>query len=214
MTGFALELRKSTATAHRDAESTGFLSRLAAGAVPVAGFAALAGQHYLIYRELEEAGRRLRADPVAGALVDAALDRLPALQNDLRELHGRGWAGRVTALPATTRYTERLRTRCGDWPGGFIAHHYVRYLGDLSGGLMLEPALRSSYGAGTSFYVFDRIPDPRAYKDTYRARLDALPYPPEELARVAAEAAVAYQLNIDVLRELDREFPDGLASAA
>ncbi|WP_033344317.1 biliverdin-producing heme oxygenase [Catenuloplanes japonicus] len=214
MTGFALELRKATATAHRDAESTGFLSRLAAGAVPVAGFAALVSQHYLIYRELEEAGARMRADPVAGAFVDAALDRLPALEADLRELLGRGWAGEVTALPATVRYTDRLRGACAEWPAGFIAHHYVRYLGDLSGGLMLGPALRSSYGTGTSFYVFDGIADPRGYKDVYRERLDALPYAPEELDRLAAEAAIAYQLNIDVLRELGRDFPDDLASAA
>ncbi|MDP9795102.1 heme oxygenase [Catenuloplanes nepalensis] len=214
MTGFALDLRKSTATAHRDAESTGFLSRLAVGAVPVAGFAALVAQHYLIYRELEGVGERRRADPVAGAFADPALDRLPALEADLRELHGLGWASAVAAVPATERYTERLRTACADWPAGFIAHHYVRYLGDLSGGLMLGPALRSSYGAGTSFYVFDAIPDPRAYKDAYRTRLDTLPYPPEELGRLAAEAAIAYQLNIDVLRELGLDFPDDLATAA
>ncbi|MDR7275173.1 hypothetical protein [Catenuloplanes atrovinosus] len=55
--------------------------------------------------------------------------------------------------------------------------------------------------------ALDSGTDPRAYQDAYRARLDALPYPPEELERLSAEAAIASRLTIDVLGDLGRAFP-------
>jgi heme oxygenase len=38
MTGFAARLRRATMTEHREAETRGFISRLLAGQVPIAGF--------------------------------------------------------------------------------------------------------------------------------------------------------------------------------
>jgi hypothetical protein len=63
MTGFAARLRRATMTEHREAETRGFISRLLAGQVPIAGFTQLTAQYLAIYRELEAARSTAWAGP-------------------------------------------------------------------------------------------------------------------------------------------------------
>ncbi|GAA4934165.1 biliverdin-producing heme oxygenase [Actinoplanes utahensis] len=218
---------------HREAETRSFISRLMAGEVPMAGFAALTAQYLAIYRELEAAATRMRtgaalvAAPSSGpvpALVagfaDPALNRVPSLEADLAHLYGSDWESAVTVLDSTRAYADRLRGLAATSPTHFIAHHYVRYLGDLSGGQMIGRTLAKVYGlgdAGTSFYRFERIPDARAYKVAYRARLDALNLPDDQATTLIDEAQLAFRYNAAVFVELGAlhpENPEDLASAA
>ncbi|MBG0560841.1 biliverdin-producing heme oxygenase [Actinoplanes aureus] len=217
MTGFAARIRRATMVEHRAAESRSFISRLMAGTVPLAGFAELTAQYLAVYRELEAAAGLMRTDAVAGAFADPALFRVAALEADLAHLYGPGWKSALTTLPATEHYTQRLREYCRTSPGHFIAHHYVRYLGDLSGGQLIGRSLADKYGlgrAGTSFYRFEQIPDPRAYKTAYRERLDGLDLPEDELGGVVAEAQLAFACNGAIFQELGAAYPDDLAPAA
>jgi heme oxygenase len=216
MTTFAARLRRATMAQHREAETRSFVSRLLDGDVPRAGFAALTGQYLTIYRELEAAAERMRADPTAGPFADPALTRAPALEDDLAHLHGPDWERSVVTLDATERYARRLREHCHTSPAHFIAHHYVRYLGDLSGGLSVGRSVAETYRlsrAGVTFYTFDQITDPRAYKIAYRERLNALPFGEEGLATVVAEAQLAFSLNAAVLQELGAAYPDDVVPA-
>ena len=216
MSGFAARIRRATMVEHREAETRTFISRLMAGTVPPTGFAQLTAQYLVIYRELETAAGLMRDDATAGAFADPALFRVPALEADLAHLHGPGWESAVTTLASTRRYADHLREHCRTSPAHFVAHHYVRYLGDLSGGRLIGRTLTEKYGLGhdgTSFYRFERIGDPRAYKKAYRERLDALDLPEEQLAVVLAEARLAFGFNSAVLTELGAIHPD-LASAA
>jgi heme oxygenase len=93
----------------------------------------------------------------------------------------------------------------------------VRYLGDLSGGQMVGRTVAQTYRLGrdgVTFYSFDRIDDPRAYKVAYRSRLDALPFPEETLAALVAESQLAFRLNAAVFSELGAAYPDDYAPAA
>jgi heme oxygenase len=217
MTGFAARIRKATMSEHRDAETRGFIARLMDGTVPVAGFAALTAQYLIVYRELEAAALAMRDDPVAGDFADPALSRVAALESDLAHLYGPDWAAHVEPVEATRRYAERLREFCHTSPGHFVAHHYVRYLGDLSGGQLVGRRVAATYhlGApGTAFYRFDQIADPKAYKTVYRARLDALDLPAGELDTVVAESRLAFTLNAAMFQELGTAYPEDLVSAA
>ncbi|MET7396904.1 biliverdin-producing heme oxygenase [Dactylosporangium sp. NPDC005572] len=206
---FSAAVRRSTEGRHRDAEQAVFLGQLVTGALPLAGYAAMVAQHHHIYSVLEEAAAVMRDDPVAGPFVHDGLTRLPALEADLRELDGAG----LPPSPATQRYTQRLRDVCFTWPGGFVAHHYTRYLGDLSGGQYIAAAVRRHYTtSATSFYAFDGIGSPAAFKARYRSALDAAPWDQEERRRIVDEVLVAYQLNIDVLTDLGREHAAGQAA--
>lgn len=178
---------------------------LLAGDLPRAAYADLAAQHYFAYRVLEGAAAQLRDDPVAGPFVFDELTRLPALERDLAHLLGADWAEQVRPNTATERYCARLREKCSTWPGGFIAHSYTRYLGDLSGGRAIRTAVERTFAltdAGTDFYRFPAIPNPREFKDDYRDRLDRAPWSAQEQEQVVQEVLAAYRLNTDVLVEL------------
>ena len=200
----SVRLRNGTRGDHDAAQGSGFLDALAAGRLPLAAYADLAAQHWFIYEQLERAAAAMAGDPTAGPFVRPELTRLPALSADLEHLLGPGWRGRIEALPATGAYRDRLGAVAFDRPAGFIAHHYTRYLGDLSGGQYLGPAIAASYGlsgAGHRFFIFDGI-DPPAFRGRYRDLLDSLCWSGTDEESFRAEVSRAYRLNIDVLREL------------
>ncbi|AGL14366.1 heme oxygenase (biliverdin-producing) [Actinoplanes sp. N902-109] len=198
----SVRLRTGTRSDHDAAQGSGFLDRLAAGTLPRAAYADLATQHYFIYETLENAATAMADDPVAGRFVFPELTRLPALVADLTLLTGVDGPG--DPLPATHEYCERLREVAFDEPWGFIAHHYTRYLGDLSGGQYLGPAIAKAYGlngAGHRFFVFDGV-QPPAFRARYRELLDEVRFPADDEERFLSEVTEAYRLNIAVLAEL------------
>ncbi|MGA5301179.1 biliverdin-producing heme oxygenase [Nucisporomicrobium flavum] len=197
----SVRLRSATRSDHDEAQGSGFLDRLASGSLPRAAYADLATQHWFIYETLEQAAVVMAADPVAGPFVFPELTRLPALTDDLAVLTSQD---RYAPLPATERYRARLREVAFDRPWAFIAHHYTRYLGDLSGGQYLGPAIAKAYGLdgpGHRFFVFDGV-SPPAFRTRYRALLDDLALSPDDEGSLLAEVSEAYRLNIAVLADL------------
>ncbi|MDR7280856.1 biliverdin-producing heme oxygenase [Catenuloplanes atrovinosus] len=204
---FALRLRRETGRAHRSAEGAGYLAALTSGQLDREGYALLVAQHYFIYEVLESAAEVMRADPVAGPFAAPELTRLPELVADLEFLLGAGWRDRIEATPGTLDYRARMTATCFGDPAGFVAHHYTRYLGDLSGGFHIGDAVRAAYGLGvdgTRFYRFDTLGDPDEFKNRYRALLDAAPWDRAVQDRLIAEVLVAYDLNNRVFADLHR----------
>jgi heme oxygenase len=206
--GLAALLREQTRIAHEHAETAPFVRQLIGGELPITAYAALAAQNHAIYSTLEELAEGWRGDPIAGPFVLDELTRTPQLEHDLARLLGPDWRTQAERLrvPATDRYVAHLRRVCADWPGGFVAHHYVRYLGDLSGGQVIRQALHRIYGdvgdeAGT-FYFFERIDKIKPFRDHYRDLLDQAPLTDGDRERVIAEAIAAFELNRAVFVDL------------
>ena len=123
--------------------------------------------------------RAHRDDPLVAVVYDPALERLSAIDADLHHWAD-GSSGKVDS-PAAEEYRGRLESVRG---GALLAHHYTRYLGDLSGGRVIRRALDRAFnlsGVGLAFYDFPMQPKP--YKDAYRARLDALDLQTETIRR-------------------------------
>jgi heme oxygenase len=188
------------------------MANLLDGRLGRTAYAELSAQLWFVYRALEESGERLADHPVVGPLIDPALFRTPALESDLAHLLGPGWRSGLVPLPAARAYADRIREVAVDWPAGYAAHHYTRYLGDLAGGQVIRSVAERTWGFrhkgdGVRFYVFDRVPNPAEFRRAYRARLDALPLDEVAQRRVAEEAAHAFRLNRALFRELDGRFP-------
>lgn len=200
--GFAARLRDATTHDHEQAETSTFMADLLAGQLDLAAYHQLVVQHLTIYRALEAGAAALRDHPAVAPFHDPALERLPALHADLAWLrtHDRDQVEHV--LPATRRYAERIAEVAAAWPGGFVAHHYTRYLGDLSGGLHIGRVLDRQLAGGTDFYRFPGIANPKRFKDGYRAALDTAPWDEDERARIVAEVARSYASNQAVFAEL------------
>ena len=113
---------------------------------------------------------------------------------------GRSRLGRARLpAPAPRPYVRRLNEVASTWPGGFVAHHYTRYLGDLSGGRPIGSCSRAVRvrHERRPFCIFDQLADPTAFEDTYRAQLDAAPWDAAERERVMAEVELASTLTTD-----------------
>ncbi len=198
------QFRLGTRQAHETAETTGFITRLMSGELSVAAYADLAAQQYPIYRALEEVSEALRADDRGATLVFDELTRTPSIEADLAFLFGPQWSEEIDILPQATAYADRIREIGGDL-AAYAAHAYTRYLGDLSGGQIIQRMMQRHYemGAeGLTFYDFDEIPKAKPFKDVYRERLDALPLTEDEQAAAVSEAQHAFALNTELFAAL------------
>ncbi|MER6123712.1 biliverdin-producing heme oxygenase [Streptomyces sp. NPDC001795] len=211
-TAFSALIRTASLDQHREANTSAFISGLLGGRLGVDAFTRYTEQLWFVYEALESGVERLTADPVAGPFVRPELFRLTALERDLAHLRGPEWREHITTLPATRRYAARVRECAERWPGGYVAHHYTRYLGDLAGGQIIRDTAERTWGFsrkgdGVRFYVFEGIPNPAAFRRTYRTLLDGIGVDDLEKQRIVAECRRAYALNTAVFRALSEEFP-------
>jgi heme oxygenase len=198
-------MRTGSQVEHEAAEGSTFMAELLAGRINEVGYATYLLRLRQVYAALESVPRLLSGDPYVDAVHDEALERLAAIDADLEV-----WAPGETLQAhsaAATAYCERvLDSRA--WGGLYAAHHYTRYLGDLSGGQAIGRILDREFdlaGRGTAFYDFTPVGKPKPYKDGYRARLDALGANPEEKRRIVEEVKVAFGLNQALFTELGQE---------
>ncbi|TIC86753.1 biliverdin-producing heme oxygenase [Nocardioides sp. GY 10113] len=200
----SVAMRDGSRTEHEAAENSAFMSELLEGRLTAQAYADLLLRLRRVYAALEEAARELAADPLVGPLHDPALERLAAIDADLAHW-APGTDPDLVDSPAATAYAERL-VAASSWGGLLVAHHYTRYLGDLSGGQVIGRLLSRTYdlpeGRGVAFFEFPGIAKPKPYKDAYRAALDALPLGPADRDRVVDEVRVAFRLNQELFAEL------------
>ncbi|GAA2559757.1 biliverdin-producing heme oxygenase [Streptomyces levis] len=212
MESFSTLIRTASREQHEEVRGSTFLSDLLGHKLGVDAFARYTEQLWFVYQALESAAERLAGDPVAGPFVRPELFRTAALEQDLEYLRGPGWRSAIGALPATLEYAGRITECARDWPAGYVAHHYTRYLGDLSGGQIIRDTAEKTWGFarkgdGVRFYVFEEIPNPAAFKRGYWELLDAVPGDELERQRIVAECKRAYELNNGVFLALGEEFP-------
>ena len=212
MDSFSTLIRTASHEQHMEAETSTFMTDLLGGRLGVDAYARYTEQLWFVYEALESGAQGLASDRVAGPFVRPELFRLAALERDLEHLRGPDWRATLTALPATRVYADRVATVAREWPAGYIAHHYTRYLGDLSGGQIIRDKAERTWGFarkgdGVRFYVFEGISNPAAFKREYRALLDAVAVDDLEKQRIVAECKRAFSLNSDVFRALGEEFP-------
>jgi heme oxygenase len=197
---FSTVLRRTTTPDHGAAEGAGFMTALMAGALDRDAVGTLAVQLLTVYRALEAAVAPYVNDAVLGPVLDPALARTAALEADVAAL-----ACGLRPSPAAQAYAARINA-VADRNDLLLAHHYTRYLGDLSGGQAIGTLVRRHYGlvdAGTAFYTFDGIADPMAFKRGYREHLDRLPDLGVDLDAFIHEVRLAYTHNRAVIDELD-----------
>ncbi|QLL06860.1 biliverdin-producing heme oxygenase [Mycobacterium vicinigordonae] len=201
---FSVAMKEGSTAEHEAAEHSPYVSELLSGRVNRQGYADYLLRLRVIYQGLEEAVRAYRNDPLVAAVYDPALERLAAIDADLQ--HWAPGAGHHVDSPAARAYRDRLAT--ATWGGALVAHHYTRYLGDLSGGQAIGKILDRTFGlngAGLSFYEFPMRPKP--YKDAYRRRLDALDLDADQIDRAVDEVKIAFNLNQALFNELATNLP-------
>lgn len=210
--GLAARLRDATAVEHKDTENRGFITRLMGGELDMAAYTRYLAQYAYVYRALE-ARTAQPGDPAF--LADPALPRFAAIESDLVHLGASDWEAMHPALSATQAYVDHLLAIPTADVARYLAHHYTRYLGDLSGGQAIARLVARHYDATEdqlAFYRFDLIDSPVRFKRAYREQLDALDLDPVQEAALIAEAKGAFGFNAAIFEALGGEVPATVAS--
>ena len=203
---FAKELKEGTKKSHSAAENTAFVKSFLRGVISKESYRTLVSDLYFVYSALEEDFRIFKNDPVLGALYLPELERVTALETDLRYYYGPIWRSIVKPSEACQRYVDRIHEVAGTEPELLIGHHYTRYLGDLSGGQILKGIAQKALNLkdeGLSFYEFNKIDDAKIYKEKYRSILDKLPLTDSQQNAIITEANYAFRLNMYMFDTLE-----------
>ena len=197
-------LRARTGAAHTAAERSGIISDLLNRRASRFGFALLLRNLLPVYDALERGLARHAATAPVDAIVRPELARRGALEQDLARIAGEGWRD-LPIAPATLRYAERIEAVSGGAADRLIAHAYVRYFGDLSGGQILKRLFLETFDLRPDdlrFYEFDRIEDIARFKQDYRESIDQAMRVVAEPEPVLEEAVLAFEFNIAMSNEV------------
>lgn len=202
---FSTQLRNVTQEDHHAAESSDFITTLMGGERSARDYMLLISQYHYIYEALEEEVRALAADPELAAIFDPHLERGAQIAKDLQVLLPmHGLKEIPAALPATEDYVAALRASAAE-PARLVAHHYLRYLGDLSGGLAIGKLVSRHYAIpdeALNMWKFEAIEKPKRYKDAYREKLDAFGADTSQAEAVLDEAKRGFQWNKAIFEDL------------
>ncbi|KAI0632322.1 hypothetical protein C8Q77DRAFT_1125052 [Trametes polyzona] len=230
-------LRQGTAAAHERAEHSQGAKWLARGELDKEEYVRFLMMLYHIYDAFERALEQHATHPVLAPTHNPGLfARTENLSADISYLLGvpePSWkthplhVALTTAPPAAlTQYVSRINElAAGPDPSRLLAHAYVRYLGDLSGGQFIRRHIAKAYGledgAGVSFYEFrplgggttaGTMGDLKKIKEWYRDGMNAGVGDNAELkAAILEEAELAFDYNTALFDALN---PPSAANAS
>ncbi|MFY7856588.1 MAG: biliverdin-producing heme oxygenase [Rubrivivax sp.] len=144
-------LRRATADAHLQAERSPFVGTLLSGQIePEVYLRWLVALHGL-YAALEQGLQAEWSASVATTCphLPASVFRAKSVQDDITYWCGHLGCEAPVAGPVAAAYAEHLRVLAREAPARLLAHAYVRYLGDLSGGRLMQKGLKHLGGQGT-----------------------------------------------------------------
>jgi heme oxygenase len=202
--GLVQRMRRRTSQLHRLAERSGVVAELLRGQITQTAYALLLRNLLPAYQTMEQALDQ-GTSPLLHGIGHPSLSRTAAIEADLSRLAGHDWPASLSLLPSGQRYADRVSQAAQGDGALLIAHSYTRYLGDLSGGQIIGRRLASLFpeiGPGLQFTRFDGIPNLRDFAEAYRLALDQAGTRLSDSDRVVEEAAVAFQMNIDVSNEI------------
>jgi heme oxygenase (biliverdin-producing, ferredoxin) len=195
-------LRERTSELHLEAERSGIVNDILRGRAGRHGYLLLLRNLLPAYRAMEEALDVHRYSPLLASFARPELYRAPRIAADMAAL-GIEREDELPLLPASAAYAAAV-TNAGEGKGlRLVAHAYVRYFGDVSGGLVLKRLLAKSLGIGPqglSFYEFAPQIDPVFLKAEMRIAMDTAVAYDFDREIVISEGIRAFEHNIAVSR--------------
>ena len=202
---FSADLKEGTKESHSAAENTKFVASFLRGVVDYEEYRKLLTNFYYVYDTMEQRIRESE-DPMVQAVRSESLERKEGIERDLEYYYGADWKEKQIPSDACNKYCHRINEVAEENPFLLVAHHYTRYIGDLSGGKILKEitarVLKPPVGKGLDFYEFPSIPDAKLFKQNYRAVLDNLGTTVPQENALIAEANYAFELNMNMFDEI------------
>ena len=203
---FSKQLKEGTKKSHTMAENTSFVASFLRGVVDESKYRQLIANFYFIYHALESEMEINKDNPFVGPMRLNGLERHDALVKDCKYFYGDNWKDVIRPTEETQKYVSRIHEVAKNNPELLIAHHYTRYMGDLSGGVILGGIAKNALDLddeGLAFYEFPEITDKKGFKDSYRRVLDTMvPATQKDVDGIVVEANYAFRLNMYMFEEI------------
>ena len=203
---FSKQLKEGTKKSHTMAENTSFVASFLRGVVDESKYRQLIANFYFIYHALESEVELNKDNPFVGPMRLNGLPRHDALVEDCKYFYGDNWKDLIRPTEQTQRYISRIHEVAKESPELLIAHHYTRYMGDLSGGQILKGIAQKALNLkedGLAFYEFPEIWDKKGFKESYRRVLDTMiPATQKDVDSIIVEANYAFRLNMYMFEEI------------
>lgn len=203
--GLAFQLDDGTRKSHSLAQNTSFVSGFFKGLSNRGAYSNLLTSLYFVYVAMEDAFDATTEDMVK-TMDNTELRRVTALREDMEFFYGPGWEDKIQPSKAAKKYVDRVIEVATDNPRLLIAHQYTRYLGDLFGGQMMGGMATRSLnldGEGVAFYTFDDINSTTDFITMWYKKMNELDLTDKEKEEIVDEANYVFQLNVEILEELD-----------
>lgn len=151
----------------------------------------------LVYQALEEGLQANCQIPEIQSLYDHKINRAEMLNADLKSFQ----AEKIAPSSSAQSYVRHLQELSRRAPMLLLAHAYVRYMGDLSGGRMLKKFVEQLFpGEHVAFYNFDVLFGENAsgskfveYKNWWKDQLDQMQFSSSEQLGLIQEAKKAFE---------------------
>lgn len=216
----ALRLREGTSVNHREAERRPFMRVFFKGELPKEAYVAWMQRQWFIYKQLEESQVALAEHDVVGPMVDPRLFRTERIEADL-DLLQPDWRSTLDQTEATKAYVDRIAWSAQAFPAGFVAHMWLRYMGNIGGAHILRRLIASSVGLdssepdtpGLAFADYSDLGEVGPFFGSFHGRMNAMPVDDVAKGRIVEEADLGFRLNMALTDELAADFgieaPDG-----
>jgi heme oxygenase len=197
-------------------ERSPFMHTLLRGRLDRPAYCALLRNLHDVYAALEPALMRHAGHAAIAPIYAPEMFRTGSVVCDLEALHGGNWRTAIAPQPACEGYVQRIDEIGRSQPHLLVAHAYVRYLGDLSGGQVLRRIVANSYGLagddGTAFYGFGGAEETSRLRAFFRAGLEHAGGDAAQHVDIVAEAGTGFERHAALFDQLAAAF--GIEPAA
>ncbi len=206
---FHAQIKAATDENHRAAEESKFIVDLMSGQSSTLNYYRYMAALAPIYARMEATFQERSAEGIFQYFDHRALDRFNKIESDLEFLAQeldlpKDWREK-NQFNSINTYLARIRPETTD--ARLLAHHYIRYLGDLSGGRIIGRILQKHYSLqaeAMNFYNFDEIGDPVFYKRRYRDLLNLVQMSDTEKEEFLDEVVILYKITKAIFEELEK----------
>lgn len=202
---FLKVIQQSTKKLHDMAENTGFIKRLVDGNATIESYGEYIYNLYFVYKAIEENLEKHKNDIVLKEFITPEVFRAESLLKDSKFLLGYELDS-VEICDSTRVFVDRLEEISQINPKLLVAHAYTRYLADLFGGRTIFKIIKDNYDIhndGLNYYMFDEIPDLKAFVMDYHKKLDLIDLNDDEKVKFLNEISLSYVFNISISNELE-----------
>lgn len=193
-----LDMYQGTKDIHTQVEQHTFVRHLLKDTLESSSYQQYLVDLKLVYSTLEnEMYANLKTQPELQKIYFPELNRSSAIEADLNSDSFKSFSKDNSEVAVS--YAEHLALLGGKDPILLASHAYVRYLGDLSGGMILKHHVDKKWPDALHFYDFSELfkaygkSNSMVFKELYKERLNSLIINEQTRQRLIGEAHLAFE---------------------